>query len=192
MGFRRRHDGYNNAPFGAAVRSLAEFSRHKQRPSLQLAVLLVVLWLALTGLNDWLFGLVAVVLAMMASVWLAPMQFTRFSLPGLVRFLPFFLHQSVAGGLDIARRALDPALPIDLYDAYYTLRLPPGQARTVFVGTVSLLPGTLSRDLQGDRLRVHSIAGDPSTDLAILEARIADLFGLPQPDQAADHSRGDG
>lgn len=153
---------------------------------MQLALLLAALWLALTGLTDWMFGLAAVALAMMASVWLAPMQLTRFSLPGLLRFLPFFLYQSVAGGLDIARRALDPALPLEPFDAYYELRLPPGQARTVFIGTVSLLPGTLSRDLQGDRLRVHSIAGDPAADLATLETRIADLFGLPQPESSAE------
>ena len=148
------------------------------RPSLQLLLLLVALWLALTGLTDWVFGTVAVLLALAASHWLAPMQFTRFSVPGLIRFLPFFFYNSVAGGLDIARRALAPGLPLDLHDAYYELRLPPGQARTVFVATVSLLPGTLSRDLDGDTLRVHSIAGDPASGLEQLERRIADLFGL--------------
>ena len=147
--------------------------------SLQLAVLLAVLWLALTGLTDVFFGLVAVVLALAASIWLAPMQLTRFSLPGLARFLPFFVAQSVAGGLDVARRALDPALPLAIHDCPYRLTLlPAGQARTVFIGTVSLLPGTLARDLDGDTVWVHSIAGDPTAALDRLQWRVADLFGM--------------
>ena len=152
--------------------------KHRRTPSLQLMLLLAILWLALTGLTDWLFGAVAVALALGASHWLAPMQLTRFSLPGLLRFLPYFAVQSVAGGIDVARRAFAPALPLALHDSRYTLRLPAGQARTVFIGTVSLLPGTLARDLSGNELRVHSIAGDPTPELQRLERRIADLFGL--------------
>ncbi len=164
-----------------AAMPVSESRPSSHAPSVQLILLLAALWLALTGLTDWVFGVVAVLLALAASHWLAPMQFTRFSLPGLLRFLPFFFLQSVAGGLDIARRALAPGLPLDLHDADYELRLPPGQARTVFIATISLLPGTLSRDLIGDTLRVHSIAGDPADGLAQLERRVADLFGLSLP-----------
>ncbi len=146
--------------------------------SLQLIVLLAVLWLALTGIADWYFGIVAVALALAASVWLAPMQLTRFSVPGLARFVPFFLVQSLAGGVDVGRRALHPGLPLDIHDCRYRLRLPASQARSVFIGTVSLLPGTLSRELDGDMLHVHSIAGDPTAGLQRLEHRVADLFGI--------------
>lgn len=156
--------------------SLAD--RVRGRISLQLTVFLVILWLALTGLEDWFFGLIAITLSLTASGWLAPMQLTRFSLPGLLRYLLFFFHQSLAGGVDVAWRILHPRLPLAIHDCHYRLSLPAGQARTVFIGTVSLLPGTLSRDLLGDTLRVHSIAGDPARNLERLEHRVTDLFGL--------------
>lgn len=153
---------------------------HRSRPvSLQLVVLLAVLWLALTGGTGLLFGAVAVGLAVLASTWLAPMQFTRFSLPGLARFAVYFLGRSVAGGIDVARRALAPGMPLHVVDRGYALSLPPGQARTVFAVVVSLLPGTLARDLIGDTLWVHSIAGDPDADLKLLERRVAALFDVP-------------
>lgn len=144
----------------------------------QLIVLLALLWLALTDRADWAFGAVAVALALAASLAFAPLQLTRFSLPGLVRFLVFFGVQSVAGGVDVARRALHPALPLVIHDCAYPLGLRSGQARTVFIASVSLLPGTLARELDGESLMVHSIAGDPTPALDRLQRRVADLFGL--------------
>lgn len=154
--------------------------RLRQRLSLQLVVLLGILWAALAT-GGWAFGAVAVAVALAASAWLAPMQFTRFAIPGLLRFLPFFLARSVAGGVDVAWRACHPRLPLEITECRYRLSLPAGQARSVFVGAVSLLPGTLSRDLEGDVVSVHSIAGDPAVELARLETRVADLFGLEGP-----------
>lgn len=153
------------------------------RPSLQLVVLLAVLWLALAGPAEWLFGIVAVGLALAASHWLAPMQLTRFSLPGLARFLPYFVAQSVAGGVDVARRALAPGPPLAVHDSRYAMALPPGQARTVFIGAISLLPGTLARDVDNEGVRVHSIAGDPRASLDALERRVANLFGISLGDR---------
>ncbi|MDZ7784359.1 MAG: Na+/H+ antiporter subunit E [Halioglobus sp.] len=153
-------------------------NRRARPVSLQLVVLLAALWLALTGGAGVLFGTVAVALAALASTWLAPMQFTRFSLPGLARFTVYFLGRSVAGGVDVARRALAPGLPLHIIDTSYAISLPPGQARTVFTAVVSLLPGTLARDLIGDTLWVHSIAGDPGADLKTLERRVAALFDV--------------
>lgn len=155
------------------------FPNQGGRPSLQLVGLLAVLWFALTGLAEWRFGVVAIALALAASHWLAPMQLTRFSLPGLARFLPYFVAQSVVGGIDVSRRALTPGPPLAIHDGRYAISLPSGQARTVFIGAISLLPGTLAREFDGDAVWVHSIAGDPSASLARLEQRVADLFGMP-------------
>lgn len=158
--------------------ALFTVSRQSRPVSLQLVVLLAVLWLALTGGAGVVFGVVAVTLAVLASALLAPMQFKRFSLPGLARFAAYFLGRSVAGGIDVAGRALAPGMPLHIVDSGYALSLPPGQARTVFIAVVSLLPGTLARDLAGDTLWVHSIAGDPAADLEMLERRVAALFDV--------------
>lgn len=148
------------------------------RDSWQLAVLLAMLWYGLAGAEDWMAGIAVVAAGLLIGRTLAPMQQPRFSLPGLFRFLGYFLTASLSGGFDIARRALDPRLPLEIRNHEHRFRLPPGQGRTVFTATVSLLPGTLSRALDDDFLLVHSIAGDKSRDLAVLEERIAALFDI--------------
>lgn len=53
--------------------------------------------------------------------------------------MPYLLWRSLYGGVDVARRALHPALPIAprLFDHHW--RLPPGLPRVVMANTVSLL-----------------------------------------------------
>lgn len=158
----------------ATIRHLAEACRE----SWQLALLLAFLWYGLAGAEDWMAGIAVVAAGIFVSRTLAPMQQPRFSLPGLLRFLGYFLAASLGGGFDIARRALDPRLPLEIRNHEHRFRLPPGQGRTVFTAIVSLLPGTLSRALGDEFLLVHSIAGDKSRDLAVLEARVAALFDI--------------
>jgi len=63
----------------------------------------------------------------------------------------------------------------------YSLKLPIGPARIFFSNTVSLLPGTLSADLEEDRLTVHILDERLSLleSLQLLESLVAGLFGLP-------------
>jgi multicomponent Na+:H+ antiporter subunit E len=102
----------------------------------------------------------------------------------LVRFAGWFLVQSVRGGVDVARRALSPSLPIEPELLELTTRLPPGAARVLLADVTSLLPGTLSVDLDGDRVLVHALSGGPAVtaDFRVLEARVAELLGLPPPE----------
>ena len=142
--------------------------------------LFALLWWILTegATNSWLVGAPVVLLAVLASEVLLPG--VSWSLPGAVRFVPFFLWHSLHGGVDVARRALHPRLPIspELFD--YRWRLPPGLPRVFMANTVSLLPGTLSAELDEEYLRVHvlDLTGTFATGLAVVEARVARLFGL--------------
>ena len=139
-----------------------------------------LLWWILTqgDINSWLVGAPVVLLAVLASWWLLPA--ISWSLPGIVHFIPFFLWRSLYGGVDVARRALHPKLPISpgLHD--YRWRLPPGLPRVFMANTVSLLPGTLSTELGEEHLRVHVLdqSGDFIPELSIVEERVARLFGL--------------
>jgi len=122
----------------------------------------------------------ATVLAAAASLALQPRRTWRWTAGGFVRFVPFFLAQSAAGGVDVARRALHPRLPIDPGMVAYHTRLPDGPARRFFAGVTGLLPGTLTARVEGDRLIVHvldrrsAFAGT----LRRLEDLTASLFGV--------------
>lgn len=118
------------------------------------------------------------------SVALQPRSLSAVHLPGAVRFAGFFLVQSFLGGLDVARRALSPAMPLDSACVRYPLRLAGDGPRVVLANTISLLPGTLSaRFLGGDTLEVHVLDNHESVlaDLAQVEERVAGLFGANLP-----------
>lgn len=143
-----------------------------------LALVLALLWIGLTGGRDWLFGAAVVTLAVFVSRNLAPMERPHFSLTGLLRFLAHFLFASLRGGTDIARRAFDPRLPLEITNWKHHFRIPRGQPRTVLVATISLLPGTLSRGLGRDWVLVNSIAGDRRREVEILEQLVAAMFRI--------------
>lgn len=123
-------------------------------------------------------GIVALALAVTLHLALGGAKGPAPSLFRLVQFAPWFLLQSARGGVDVARRAFTPSLPLAPAFTRYPLRLPEGPARVLFVNTISLLPGTFSARVEGDELRVHLLAddGDATHRLADLESRIGRLF----------------
>jgi multicomponent Na+:H+ antiporter subunit E len=105
----------------------------------------LALWLILSGLNpsDLPTGLIAAAVATLASVHLLPPGQWRLRPMLLVRLAARFLRQSVVAGVDVARRALDPRLPLAPGFVRYHATLPPGPAQCAFATMTSLLPGTL-------------------------------------------------
>jgi multicomponent Na+:H+ antiporter subunit E len=105
----------------------------------------VVLWLALAGpaLADLPAGAIAVAAATWASLRLVPPSTWRVRPAALAQFALRFFVQSVIAGVDVARRALDPRLPLRTGFVSYAPRLPPGPAQSAFCTLTSLLPGTV-------------------------------------------------
>jgi multicomponent Na+:H+ antiporter subunit E len=139
-----------------------------------------LLWIVLTEGNAyaWWFGVLVVAAATAASAALQPP--VRLRPLGLLRLLPFFLKQSLLGGVDVARRAFDPRMPLDPIFVACPLRLPPGPAQIALADTMSLLPGTVSVDLHGNDLRLHVLDRSlPAiATLRQLEDRLGDAFGV--------------
>jgi multicomponent Na+:H+ antiporter subunit E len=86
----------------------------------------------------------------------------------------------VRGGIDVAARALSPRVRISPAIIDYPLRVPAGPARNLLAGTLNLMPGTLSVEIAGDRLRIHTLAAshpELARQAAGLEQRIAHALG---------------
>jgi multicomponent Na+:H+ antiporter subunit E len=115
------------------------------RPAVVRALGFLVLWLTLTGGNpaDFGAGAVAALAATWASLRLLPWGRSRWRPASVARLVVRFLYQSVIAGADVARRALDPRLPLTPGFVVYPVSLPPGPARNVFTTLMSLLPGTV-------------------------------------------------
>jgi len=109
------------------------------------AVGFVILWLALAGpaFADLPAGAIAAAAATWASLRLLPPSTWRLRPAALARFVLRFLVQSVVAGVDVARRALDPRLPLRIGFVSYAPHLPPGPAQSAFCTLMSLLPGTV-------------------------------------------------
>jgi multicomponent Na+:H+ antiporter subunit E len=142
--------------------------------------LFAVLWWILTGgaAASWLLGVPVVLVAAWLSrtLWADP----PLSLGGVARFVPWFAYQSLDGAIDVAKRAFRPAMPLHPGLVRHRLRLPSGVCRVSLANVVSMLPGTLSAELDGDELVIHAL--DTRQDLhemvRDLEPRIAAVFDL--------------
>jgi multicomponent Na+:H+ antiporter subunit E len=79
--------------------------------------------------------------------------------PGFLFILALrFLGESVVAGIDVARRALEPRLPLRPGFMAYPIRMRPSPARSAFLSMASLLPGTLPTGLdETGALVVHCL-----------------------------------
>jgi multicomponent Na+:H+ antiporter subunit E len=145
-----------------------------------LAVLYGAIWWIVSNgaASSWVVGVPAVVLAVAATLRLTPPPRVAVSPRALAAFLPYFLWRSLAGGIDVAVRALRPSLPVAPTLRDYALRLPEhGPARVFFVNVLSLLPGTLAAELMAGVVRVHWLSEPDPASLEQLERHAARLFG---------------
>lgn len=92
---------------------------------------------------DLVVGALTAVAATWTSLRLLPPAAGRVKFAALAARSPRFLWQSVLAGIDVARRALDPRLPLATGLVTYRTELPRGQARNTFATITSLLPGTV-------------------------------------------------
>lgn len=148
------------------------------------ALLFAIMWWALTGgtAGSWWIGVPAIACAVIVSVALVPPV-------GLVwrevmGFAPFFLWNSLKGGVDVARLAFHPHMPIAPELIEYPLRLPPGLSQVALINITSLLPGTLSTEIEGQVLKVHVLdgRGDCLSELKALEQRVWRMWGCATDD----------
>ena len=161
------------------------------------------LWLLLTkgDLSSWVVGVVAVSAATGLSMLLAgpsPAGVERaansrsVNILGVLRFIPFFVWQSLRGGWQTARLALHPSLPLQPGFIDYQTCLPCGSARYFFLHLISLMPGTLSAQFIGDKLRIHALTDlvQSEQDLQQCERRVAQLFQYRDADYRTGASGG--
>lgn len=151
----------------------------RRRWAVQSMIVLMLLWFALDGLESPLVGLVLAAAGAGLGAWLAPGESYPWRPLRLLGFFAWFVRESLRGGLDVACRALQPRLPIAPRLVEHHIGLPAGMPRTVMMSVLSLLPGTLSADLdEQGRLSVHALMPEAMAGVAELERRVAHLFSL--------------
>jgi multicomponent Na+:H+ antiporter subunit E len=151
--------------------------RNVLRASLVRAAGFLALWLMLFGLNaaDLPVGALTAAAATWASLRLLPPGPWRLRPVALVRLALRFLWQSIVAGADVARRALDPRLPLRPGFVAYPVGFPPGTARNAFTSLTSLLPGTVPAGDERGQLIYHCLDLDQPvvSQLAAEEAALS-------------------
>ena len=130
------------------------------RTALVRALLFFALWLALMPSVkpvDLAVGLVATIAATWTSLFLLPPSAGTLRIGALLAYLPRFLWQSMRAGIDIARRALHPRMPLRAGFVSCPTRLPPGRARNEFKSFTSLLPGSVPCGEEPDAIVYHCL-----------------------------------
>lgn len=146
------------------------------------AVFFFAFWILIAGIKplDLAAGLVTALIAAAVSVRLLPPGPWRIR-PGALGMLALrFLRQSVVAGFDVARRALDPRLPLRPGFVIYRPQSPDGPVRDAFCTMTSLLPGTLPAGSDGNAgVLVHCLDVDQpvAEQLAAEEALFRRAFG---------------
>ena len=117
------------------------------------------LWLVLAGADrgDIPAAAAAVAAATWTSLHLLEPDASRRSPRAIAQLVLLFLYHSIVAGADVARRALDPRLPLRPGFVVYPTGLPRGMRRNVFTTLTSLLPGTVPAGEEDGRLVYHCL-----------------------------------
>lgn len=142
----------------------------------------LVLWVVLAG-PDAASLVVGVPAALTGALLWLHLRPAPHAAPSVVRvpgFIAYFLRGALLGGFDIAMRALSPRMRVRPGFVVHHFALPAGLPRVVFMDALTLMPGTLSAEVEGDRLHVHVVDVDasPQRHVRELEQRVAWLFVL--------------
>lgn len=141
--------------------------------ALRNALFLWVFWLALTGslsLVNLLVGFfVSLLVAILAQALLREqISSTRMTLRTLGRFFIYLfklIAEIIKANVDVAARVLDPRMPIHPGIIEYKSLLTEDVPQTMLANSITLTPGTLTVDIQGQTYYIHCLALEHGEDL---------------------------
>lgn len=122
-------------------------------------LLFMAFWLVLMPSSqcaDLSVGLLATLAATWASLYLLPAG-NHVRLAALLSFAPHFLAQSLVAGLDVARRVLQPNMPLQVGLVVCPVDFPAGLSRNAFALITSLLPGSVPVQETDTAIIYHSL-----------------------------------
>ena len=127
-------------------------------------IALFLLWIVLTSSIFWQELLAGIIF----SAIVASLTYSSFNEKGIgnlaprriayaLAYIPFFLWEVVKANFDVAYRVLHPAMPIrpGIVEIHTDMRTDIGKLG--LANSITLTPGTLTMDVDGDRMFIHWI-----------------------------------
>ncbi|HEA46843.1 MAG TPA: hypothetical protein ENH97_00325 [bacterium] len=129
-----------------------------------LFIIAFILWLLLTWTLNWQHLLVGVIVAIFVALLFGNMfveeprkffQIKRYF--WFLVYIPLFLWECLKANFDVAYRVLHPKMPIKPGIVKVKTGLKSEVARTMLANSITMTPGTLSVDIDGQYLYIHWI-----------------------------------
>jgi multicomponent Na+:H+ antiporter subunit E len=97
---------------------------------------------------------------------------------GLLIYAPWLFGRILASGVHLAYLILHPSLPLNPQMIRHRTRLTGDTAITIFGNSITLTPGTVTVEVNGDEFEVHALDEASASDVTSLrlENKIAGLF----------------
>ena len=161
-----------------------------------LFLLSLVIWVLLTwpydfatGQMDWQFFVLGVFAAGLVSLLFVSI-FTKsphklFILKRylwLLYYLPIFFYYCVKANLDVVYRVLHPRMPINPGIVKVRTKLKSESGITALCNSITLTPGTVSRDVAGREITVHALSAEGVEELQSgrMDRRASRLVGFEE------------
>jgi multicomponent Na+:H+ antiporter subunit E len=162
-------------------------------------VALMTVWVVLSGFFD-AFHLGLGVLSVALVVGMnPPISAPGEAAPTLPRwgrvlvYIPWLAMEMMLAAVDVARVVLRPRMPLSPRLVRFRSRQPNEVARVILGNSITLTPGTLTVDIDGDEYLVHALTEGAARDLLQdrMQTRVAGLFIDTPDDTITDvHTRG--
>lgn len=153
------------------------------------ALILAVVWMILSGKLELIYffwGFISIVFVMWMSNKIRaipmaenePCGTTRIIIPRLIVYLLWLVVEIVKSGVYVAYVVLHPRMPIQPMIVRFTSKQPNVLARVILGNSITLTPGTLTLDIEGDLFTVHALTRDTEEGLVSgdMESRVARLY----------------
>ena len=138
---------------------------------ISMAVVLLIFWLTLSG-NYTTFLITAGVISSIVIAVLAyrmdvadkeghPIHLGFAALT----YWPWLVWQIILSALNVTRIIVSPSLPISPTLTRVKMSQKTDVGRVTYANSITLTPGTISVDIEGDEILVHAITSDNATDL---------------------------
>jgi multicomponent Na+:H+ antiporter subunit E len=101
--------------------------------------------------------------------------------PRLLAYLPWLLKEIWVANIQVVKLVLDPGLPIDPVIVRLPTRFSSDLARTTLANSITLTPGTVTLDVEGEDLLVHALTARGGADIVAggMARRVGRVFGDP-------------
>ena len=151
------------------------------------AMALFVFWVLLSGSFEWIHLSMGLIFSF-AVAWINSghsLFVPKFRLwLRILLYLPWLFYKIIQSSLHLSKLILHPALPITPQLISVDSKLRHHAAVVLLGNSITLTPGTITVEVERNKLIVHALDNTLSEDVASkeIESKIADIFKDEEPD----------